>query len=57
MEKNKSINHIFKIMSKRHNILMTRTSFFILSAGENCKLAGIQNETFRVAIPLQMTVM
>ena len=30
-EKNKWINHIWNIMSKRHNILTTRNSFFISS--------------------------
>ena len=28
------INHIWNIMSKRHNILPTRTSLFISSAGK-----------------------
>ena len=32
--KNKLVNHIWNIMSKRHGILPTRTSFFILNAGE-----------------------
>ena len=32
--KNKLINHIWNIMLKRHNILPTRTSFFISSAGK-----------------------
>ena len=32
-EKNKLISHIWNIMSKRHNILPTRTRFFISSAG------------------------
>ena len=31
-EKNKGVNHIYDIMLKRHNILPTRTSFFISSA-------------------------
>ena len=31
--KNKLINHIWNIISKRHNILPTRTRFFISSAG------------------------
>ena len=31
----KTINHIFNIMSKGHDILPTRTSFFILRAGKN----------------------
>ena len=35
--------HVCNIMSKRHNLLPTRTSSFISSA-------GIQSETFRVAI-------
>ena len=30
----KLINRIWDIMLKRHNILPTRTSFFILSAGK-----------------------
>ena len=33
-EKNKLISHIWNIMSKRHNILPTRTRFFISSAGK-----------------------
>ena len=33
-EKNKLISHIWNIMSKRHNILLTRTRFFISSAGK-----------------------
>ena len=32
--KNKLINHIWNIMLKRHNILPTRTSFFISSPGK-----------------------
>ena len=32
--KNKWINHTWNIMSKRHNILSTKTSFFISSAGK-----------------------
>ena len=32
--KKKLINHIWNTMSKRHNILPTKTSFFILSAGK-----------------------
>ena len=30
----KQINYIWEIMLKRHNILPTRTSFFISSAGK-----------------------
>ena len=41
-------------MSKRHNILAAKTSFLISSA---VKIAGIQNEAFRVAISLQIKVM
>ena len=32
--KNKCINHMWNIMSKRHKILPTRTRFFISSAGK-----------------------
>ena len=32
--KKKRINHIWNIMSKRHNILQTKTSSFISSAGK-----------------------
>ena len=32
--KNKWINHIYNIMSRRHNILPTRSRFFISSAGK-----------------------
>ena len=39
--------YICNIMSKRHNILPTRTSFFISIAW---KIAGIQGETFGVAV-------
>ena len=33
-EKNKRINHIWTIISKRHNILQTKPNFFISSAGK-----------------------
>ena len=32
--KKKLMNHIWNIKSERHNILPTRTSFFISSAGK-----------------------
>ena len=32
--KKKLVNHIWNIMPKRHNILPTRNSFFISSAGK-----------------------
>ena len=39
MKKNKRINLLWKIMSKSHNILPTRNSFFISSAG---KIGSVQ---------------
>ena len=43
-------------MSKRHNILPTRTSFFISSAGKIESVQEFKIKTFRVAVLLQMTV-
>ena len=37
-------------MSKRYSTLPTRTSFFISSAEKIKKCAGIQSETFRIAV-------
>ena len=34
MKKNKRINHIWKIMSESQNMLPTRNSFFISTAGK-----------------------
>ena len=41
-------------MSKSHNILPTKTSFFVSSAGQNWNGGGIQNEFFWIAVSLQM---
>ena len=41
-------------MSKRHNILPTRTSFFISSAGKiECVQEFKKKKAFRVAVSLQ----
>ena len=48
---------MWNIMLKRHSILPTRISFFISSAGKIEGHAGVQNQTFRVAVLLQMTAM
>ena len=55
-KKKKSINHIWNIISKGRNFVPTRTNFFISSAKENLKRAGVQNGSFRIAVSLQMTV-
>ena len=43
--KNKLINHTWNIMSKRHNVLPTKTSFFISSEG---KIESVQE--FKIKI-------
>ena len=43
-------------MSKRPNILPTRTSFFIFSSVRKIERVGIYNKVFRVTISLLMTV-
>ena len=53
-KKKKLINHIRNIMSKRHNILPTRTEF---KCRKNLERAGVENQTFRVAVSLQMIAM
>ena len=42
-------------MSKCHNILPTRTCFFISSAGKIESMQEFKVKTFRVAVSLQMT--
>ena len=43
-------------MSKRHNVLPERVSFFISSAEKNWERVEIQNKVFRVTLSLLMTV-